>query len=85
MAKETSYGKKGGTGPTRGLVAATYLIRLNGITYTKRNYFARGTEPPGTMIATGFMHLGRPKFVLWTDKPIWEGDFGRLTATLAIK
>ncbi len=61
---------------------ATYLIRYNGITYTKRRRYVADVIPPDTMIATGFIHLGQPKFALWDQTPAWEGEFGRLTATL---
>jgi len=85
MAKETSYGKRGGIGPGAGKRTATYLIRFNGITYQKRRRYVADVIPPESMIATGFMHLGQPKFALWDHTPAWEGEFGRLTATLETK
>ena len=82
MPKETTYGKRGGTGPGAGKRTAAYVIRLSGISYVKRRRYAADVVPPATMIATGFMHLGQPKFALWDHAPAWEGEFGRLTATL---
>lgn len=79
--------KKGGHGPNEGKIAFEYVIRLNGITYRKRMMLQPGFEAAPEMIATGFMHLGQPKFALWpiNTEPAWEGAFGRLPAILEKK
>jgi hypothetical protein len=74
----TPYGQKGGEGPTRGKKAIKYAVTLpSGETVVKRVYYDRGS---GDLIATGFMHNGKPTVVVWAGEPAWEGDFGRLSA-----
>ena len=76
----TTYGQKGGEGPTRGKTAAIYEATLSpwqgGHVVRKRTF--RVTTP--TAIATGFMSGGKPRIVVWAGEPVWEGDFGRLVA-----
>jgi hypothetical protein len=77
--KETTYGQKGGEGPTRGKKAIVYTgTTPDGTPWKKRVFNERGGD---TLIATGFMYNGKPSIVVWPGQPEWEGDFGRMVAT----
>lgn len=78
----TTYGRKGGEGPTRDKTASVYEVtlppQLGGRTIRKKSFKLTAD----TAIATGFNSniTGKPLIVVWPDAPAWEGTFGRLTA-----
>lgn len=82
-SKETTYGQKGGEGPTRGKKAIIYTGTLpDGTPWKKRVFNDRGGE---TLIATGLTPKDgngyRMSIVVWPGEPVWEGDYGRMVAT----
>lgn len=78
----TTFGQKGGEGPTRGKKAVVYEVTLPNGDKMKKRVFNPRRE--GDLIATGFMTNDRtpkPHVVVWEGEPVWEGEFGRLKAT----
>jgi hypothetical protein len=78
--KTTTFGQKGGTGPTLGKKAAVYEVTLpDGRMFQKRKF---GLDAD-TLIATAYRYgAGRDEVdaMVWPGEPAWEGDFGRLVA-----
>lgn len=71
MRKLTTYGQKGGEGPTRGKKAVTYIVTLpDGTTAQKRDF-----NPPVSPVGYAYQHEG-----VWHVAAIAEANdplFGR--------
>ena len=75
----TTYGRKGGIGPTYGKKAISYQITMpDGSTKIKRVFNDYGE----TALATGFSGADgkAPCLVVWPERPAWNGDLGLLIA-----
>jgi len=83
----STYGQKGGEGPTRGKKAIKFRVVLPDGTVLIKRIFAKTrwggqlADAGDTLIATGFMYDGKPSVAVWVGEPAWEGEFGRLVAT----
>jgi hypothetical protein len=77
FAMTTSYGQRGGDGPTAGQTFAIYEVEVPDVGTLRKRTLCCTAD---TVIATGFMHNGKAHVVVWEDQPAWEGEFGRLTA-----
>lgn len=68
--KETTYGQKGGEGPTRGKKATTYVVTLpDGSTTKKRDF-----NPPHNPVGYSYQHDGK-----WYVAAVDEKDCQRLS------
>lgn len=73
------FGQKGGDGPNKGKRATYYSVAMpDGTVEIVRSFTVNGE----TVIATGFMHNGKRHVCVWPGEPPWEGEFGRLVATI---
>lgn len=75
----TTYGQKGGEGPTRGKFAHLYEVTLpDGTKIRKRTFGEYGDSALATALR---LKNGKILAAVWDGRPAWEGDFGYLTAT----